>query len=171
MKGMAHPIKVLLLVLWVVASLYWAGGLAKQAGVVAEPIEPMAMRGDASGSAYTPWEAAYPITDIDFRGHVYKAGEPGLLQPIPGAHVGVLICESPQRVTTTATDGAFGLRLSTDELGSCESVVIDVWADGYSRISLALSVTALRADPTRDFSLGKMAGSLFLPLMFRDYVP
>jgi hypothetical protein len=168
MRRFWHPVRILLLVLWVVASLHWAGVLDRQGRVVAGSAEPPTATLKAVVLAPTPTGEPYPIGDLMFRGHVYKAGTPpGLLQPIVGANVGVTTCQQPRKTTTTAADGSFSLDIPSSYLDECESLIIDVWADGYGRISLALSVAALRAQPNRDFSLGEMAGTLALPLMFR----
>jgi len=167
MQRMVRPIELLLLVLWIVVSLGWAGGLVRPSGIVAEPLERATMSDDPPGAAPTPTGAPYPVGDLVLQGRVYKLSEPGLAPPIEGATVTALVCELPAQATTTAPNGWYSLYLHGSDLENCDSVVIDIRADGYGRVSVALPVAALRADPYRDFVLGELGGMLFLPLMTR----
>jgi hypothetical protein len=105
----------------------------------------------ATGST-TPTNTPTATTpgDLMVSGRVLREPRPGVILPLPGATVSVILCVPGSFQDVSASDGSYSIVLPALYLDQCETVSLEVSAEMYCPFSLEIAVADLRAQPVRD---------------------
>jgi len=85
--------------------------------------------------------------------------------PLAGATVRAIVC-GVDFVTVTDDEGRYELVIPASALQGCETLTLEVSAEGYRTLTRTLTIAELRAQPRQDFTLYDYA-TVWLPALMK----